>query len=98
MPASEVSDLERVDCNNNMLLTLNMWSETLLIQTLRGAIESVRITRVEFRENISVYFPQGQSKLSVIMRRPNQAGVCKVGFDCIYVSFNSYKNDFIVPV
>ena len=62
-----------------------------------GAIESVRIMWVEFRENVRAFFPQGQSKLSVIMRCPNQAGVCKVGFDCTYVSFNSYKNDFIVP-
>ena len=32
-----------------------------------GDIESVRIKRVEFRENVSAFFPQGQSKLSVIM-------------------------------
>ena len=33
-----------------------------------GPIESVRIKRVEFRENVKAFFPQGQSKLSVIMR------------------------------
>ena len=33
-----------------------------------GPIESVRIKRVEFRENVWAFFPQGQSKLSVIMR------------------------------
>ena len=32
------------------------------------ATESVRIERVEFRETLRVFFPQGQSKLSVIMR------------------------------
>ena len=35
-----------------------------------GTIESVRTKRVEFRENARVFFPQGQSKLSVIMRYP----------------------------
>ena len=29
----------------------------------------VRINQVEFRETVRAYFPQGQSKLSVIMRR-----------------------------
>ena len=36
----------------------------------KGAIESVRgvrIKRVEFRENVWAYVPQGQGKLSVIM-------------------------------
>ena len=28
-----------------------------------GAMESVRIKRVEFRENVRAFFPQGQSKL-----------------------------------
>ena len=32
-----------------------------------GDIESVRINRVEFRENVGAFFPQGQNKLSVIM-------------------------------
>ena len=45
-------------------------------------MESVRIKRVEFRENVRAFFPQGQSKLSVIMRCPYKAGVNKVGFDC----------------
>ena len=34
------------------------------------ATESVRIKRVEFRENVRAFFPQGQSKLSVIMKCP----------------------------
>ena len=34
------------------------------------AILGVRIKRVEFRENVRAFFPQGQSKLSVIMRCP----------------------------
>ena len=33
------------------------------------AIKSVRIYQVELRENLRALFPQGQSKLSVIMRR-----------------------------
>ena len=37
---------------------------------IEGAIESVRIKRVEFRKNVRAFFPQGQSKLSVIMRCP----------------------------
>ena len=45
-------------------------------------MESVRIKRVEFRENVRAFFPQGQSKLSVIMRCPYKVGVNKVGFDC----------------
>ena len=47
-----------------------------------GAMESVRFKRVEFRENVRAFFPQGQSKLSVIMRCRYKAGVNKVGFDC----------------
>ena len=35
-----------------------------------GAIKSVRIKRVEFRENIRAYVRQGQSKLSAITRCP----------------------------
>ena len=44
-----------------------------------GGIESVRIKRVEFRENIKALFPQGQTKLSVIVRCPYKAGVRKMG-------------------
>ena len=40
-----------------------------------GAMESVRIKRVEFRENARAFFSQRQSKLSVIMRGPYEAGV-----------------------
>ena len=32
-----------------------------------GDIESVRVDRVEFTENVGAFFPQGQNKLSVIM-------------------------------
>ena len=38
--------------------------------------------RIEFRENLSAFFPQGQSKMSVIMRCLHKAGVHKVAFDC----------------
>ena len=37
--------------------------------------------RIEFRENVRAFFPQGQSKLSVIMRCLYQVGVRKAGFD-----------------
>ena len=37
--------------------------------------------QVEFRENVRSFFPQGQCKLSVIMRFPYWAGVCKAQFD-----------------
>ena len=33
-------------------------------------MESVRIKRVEFRENVRAFFPQGQVELSVITRCP----------------------------
>ena len=36
----------------------------------KGAIKSVRIKRVEFRENIRAFVPQGQEKLSAITRCP----------------------------
>ena len=39
----------------------------------KGAIESdrgVRIKRVEFRENVWAYVPQGHGKLSVLTRCP----------------------------
>ena len=55
---------------------------TLLKQILRGAIESVHIKWVEFIENLRAFFPQGQRKLSVIIRCPKWVSVCKVGFDC----------------
>ena len=35
-----------------------------------GPIESVRIKRVEFRENVKAFFPQGQSKLSATTKCP----------------------------
>ena len=37
---------------------------------------------VEFRENVSAFFPKGQRNLSVITRCPYYAGVRKSGFDC----------------
>ena len=54
-----------------------------------GAIESVRIKWVEFRENVRDFFLQGQSKLSVIMRCSHQAGVRKAGFDCASLYMDS---------
>ena len=42
--------------------------------------------RVEFRENVRTFFPQGQSKLAVIMRCLYNVGVRKAGFDCTVVS------------
>ena len=44
-----------------------------------GSIESVHIKWVEFRENVTAFFPQGQTELSVIMRCLYLAGVCKAG-------------------
>ena len=38
----------------------------------KGATETVRIKRGEFRENVRAFFPMGQSKLSVIMTCPNE--------------------------
>ena len=41
------------------------------------------IKRVQFRENVSwAFFPQGQIKLTVIMRCPYLEGVRKAGCDC----------------
>ena len=45
-------------------------------------LKGVRIKRVEFKENVRAFLPQGQRKLSVIMRRLYWAGVRKAGFDC----------------
>ena len=42
--------------------------------------------RVEFRENVRSFVPQGQSKLAVIMRCLYNVGVRKAGFDCTVVS------------
>ena len=51
---------------------------------IEGVIESFHIKRVEFGENVRAFFPQGQSKLSVIMRcqLAYWAGVRRAGFDC----------------
>ena len=35
-----------------------------------GAIGSVRMKRVEFRENVRTFFPQGQSELFAITKCP----------------------------
>jgi len=45
-------------------------SQTPVNTDTEGAIESVRIKRVELRVNIRAFFTRGQSKLSVIMRFP----------------------------
>ena len=45
----------------------NSYTVIPVYKDTEGAIESVRIKRVEFREDIRVFFPQGHSKLSVIM-------------------------------
>ena len=60
-----------------------------------GLILKVRVfgTRkwpIEFRENVRAFFPQGQSKLSVIMRCPYYAGLRKAGFD--YICFMKHWN------
>ena len=47
-----------------------------------GDIEIVHFKRIEFRKNVGDFFPQGQSKLSLIMRCLYQAGVRKARFDC----------------
>ena len=56
------------------------YSQSPLIKTLRGPEKvsvGVHIKRGEFRENVRVFFPQGQRKPFVIMRCPY-----KVEFDC----------------
>jgi len=53
-----------------------------------GAIESVRIKCIEFKENVRAFFPQGRSKLSIIIRCPYKAGVRKAGFDCTLYSLD----------
>lgn len=67
---------------NSLALHGQYYYSTLLKQILRGTIESVHIKWVEFIENLRAFFPQGQRKLSVIIRCPKWVSVCKVGFDC----------------
>ena len=67
--------------DTDVIPLLYMDSYSQLKQILRGAIESVRIKWVEFIENLRAFFPQGQRKLSVIIRCPKWVSVCKVGFD-----------------
>ena len=55
-------------------------SQTPVGTGTEGAIESVRIKRVEFRENVMAFFSKGQSRLSIITSCPYQAGVRKAGF------------------
>ena len=43
---------------------------------------SVYIKRVEFRQTVRAFFPQGIGKLSVITRCTYYEGVCKARFDC----------------
>ena len=65
------------------LLYVNTVKPHIFNTDTEGAIESVRIDGVSvFRENIRVFFSQGQSKLSVILMCPYKAGVGKGGFDC----------------
>ena len=60
-----------VECSVCDLLTLLVqYTQTLLIRILSGGIESVRIKRVKFRENVKALISQGQRKLSVIIRCP----------------------------
>ena len=42
--------------------------------------------RLELRERVKAFFPQGQSKLSVIMRCPYQAGVRMQGLTAVDVN------------
>ena len=44
-----------------------MIQSNLVNTDTEGDIESVRVNRVEFRENVGAFFSQGQNKLSVIM-------------------------------
>ena len=44
-----------------------MIQSNLVNTDTEGDIESVRVNRVEFRENVGAFFPQGQNKLSIIM-------------------------------
>ena len=43
---------------------------------IEGVKESVRIKRVEFRENVRAYFHQGQGIRSVIKRCPSVLSGC----------------------
>ena len=52
---------------------MDIYSQIPLIQTLKGQRKcffkrGVRIKRVGFRENVRALFPQGQSRLFVIIR------------------------------
>ena len=49
-----------------LLIPLKSYSQTSINTGTKGAIESVRNKRVEFRGNVRASFPQGQSKLSEI--------------------------------
>ena len=51
------------------LRTCTIQSNSVITDT-EGAMESVHIKRVEFRENVRVFFQRGQSKLSVITGCP----------------------------
>ena len=44
------------------------------VNTDTEGVKCLYSERVEFRENVRVFFSQGRSKLPVIMRCPNQAG------------------------
>ena len=63
------------------------------------AIESVHINGVptlsglNLEKILSSFFPQGQSKLSVVIWCPYLAGVCKAGFNCNAVGFWEFSLD-----
>ena len=62
-----------------------MIQSNLVNTDTEGDIESVHIKRIEFRENVGAFFPQGQNKLPVItmsLMCLYKAGARKVRFDC----------------
>ena len=46
---------------------------------------------VEFRDNVMAFLPQGQRKLSVIMKCPYYAGIRKAGLDCTELHSRMFK-------
>jgi len=59
-----------------------MVESNLVTTDNEGAMESVCIKCAQFKENVWVFLPQGQSKLSIIMRCLYKVGVQKAGFVC----------------
>ena len=77
----------------NMHLRITIQSNAVSTD-IEGVIESARIKQIKFTENVRAFFPQRQSKLSLIMRCPHQVGVCKGGFDCILL--RNHLGQFLV--